>query len=357
MKIENIDTWVLRVPFLRATADFDDAHHELIGVTVHSEGLTGMGYSFITDHAGGTSVKALIDDLLAPSILGRDASQPQRIWDSMEELTHRMGTGINRFAMASIDIALWDLKSKSHGNSLAAELGQLTDDVPVYGSGKAGGRLSVDELVRLSEEYVESGFDAVKIRVGRDPQDDPARIAAVRTALGDGVRIMIDANERLTYPTALSLGRRLAEYDIFWFEEPVLFTDRQSHVELAHHLPMPVVGGEHHCSAAEFVDYVTSRAFSIAQPNVCMVGGITEMIRIMNLAESHGVGFAPHLMTDLNVHLAAATNSTVYVEYFPFLEPYTTNRLEISHGRAAVPTTPGHGIEFTEDAFARYRIA
>lgn len=357
MKIENIDTWILRVPFLRTTADFDGAHHELIGVTVHADGLTGMGYSFITDHAGGTAVKALIDDLLAPRVLGLDSSNPERIWQVMEELTHRMGTGINRFAMASIDIALWDLKAKSNGHSLAAEIGQLVDEVPVYGSGKAGGRLSVEELVELSQEYVDSGFNAVKIRVGRDPQDDPGRISAVRDALGDHVRILIDANERLTFPTALTLGRSLAEYDIFWFEEPVVFTDRQSHLELARHLPMPIVGGEHHCSAAEFVDYVSPRAFSIVQPNVCMVGGVTEMIRIMRLAESHGVGFAPHLMTDLNVHLAAATNSTVYVEYFPFLEPYTTNRLAIVDGRARVPSTPGHGLEFTDEAFEKYRIA
>ncbi|WP_413544209.1 mandelate racemase/muconate lactonizing enzyme family protein [Citricoccus nitrophenolicus] len=357
MKIENIDTWILRVPFLRETADFDDAHHELIGVTVHSEGLTGMGYSFITDHAGGTSVKALLDDLLVPHVLRRDASQPERIWNAMEDLTHRMGTGINRFAMASIDIALWDLKAKSNGHSLAAEIGQVTDDVPVYGSGKAGGRLSVDELVQLSQEYVDSGFHAVKIRVGRDPDEDPARIAAVRSALGDHVKIMIDANERLSYSSALSLGRQLAEHDIFWFEEPVVYTDRRSHVELARHLPMPIVGGEHHCSSAAFLDYVTERAFTMVQPNVCMVGGVTEMVRIMRLAESHGVGFAPHLMTDLNVHLAAATNSTVYVEYFPFLEPYTSNRLEIANGRATVPTAAGHGILFTDETFAKYRIA
>lgn len=357
MKIEKIDTWVLRVPFMRTSADFDGAHHELIGVTIHSEGLTGMGFSFITDTAGGTSVKALLDDLIIPHILGQDALQAERIWSKLEQLTHRMGTGINRFAMASIDIALWDLRAKSHGHSLAREIGQVTDAVPVYGSGKAGNRLSVKELVELSEGYVSAGFDAVKIRVGMTPLEDPRRVAAVREALGDQVGIMVDANERLSFAAALSLGRSLSQYDILWFEEPVVYTDRESHVQLARHLPMPISGGEHHCSAAEFVDYVSSRAFSIVQPNICMVGGVTEMIRIMRLAELHGVGFAPHLMTDLNVHLAAATNSTMYVEYFPFLEPYTSNRLQISGGRASVPEDPGHGIVFTDETFERFQIA
>lgn len=357
LTIEKVDTWLLKVPFLRSTADFDNAHHELIGVTIHAHGMTGMGYSFITDTAGGTSVKALLDDLLVPRLIGRDPLCVEEIWDEMEALTHRMGTGINRFAMASIDIALWDLRSKVNGQSLAKELGQIHSTVPVYGSGKAGNRLSIPELVKLSEDYVEEGFNAVKLRVGLDIEEDPARVAAVREALGDDIGIMIDANERLSYVEALRLGRRLEEYDLLWFEEPVLYTDRQTHVQLSNQLSIPIVGGEHHCSANEFVDYVDSGAFSVVQPNVCMVGGITEMLRIIRFSELKGVGFAPHLMTDLNVHLAAAARNIVYVEYFPWLEPYTSNRLEIVCGRAKVPDTPGHGIEFTDETFERYQIA
>lgn len=357
MSIENVETWILRVPFIRTSADFDGAHHELIGVTIHAEGLTGVGYSFITDTAGGTAVKALLDDLLVPRLIGRSPLEVERIWHEFDALTHRMGTGINRFAMASIDIALWDLKAKLHGHSLAKELGQLTDSVPVYGSGKAGNRLSTDELVSLSAGYVEEGFDAVKIRVGMEPEKDYARVAAVRRELGDDVRIMIDANERLDTPTALSLGHKLTDLDIFWFEEPVHSADLESHAFLSSRLPMTITGGEHHCSAVEFQPYISRRAFGIVQPNVCMVGGITEIMRIVRAAELGGVGFAPHLMTDLNVHIAAATGSTTYVEYFPFLEPYTTNRLRIADGRADVPDTPGHGIEFTEETFERYRTA
>lgn len=357
MKIESIDTWVLRVPFLRTTADVDGAHHDLIGATVHAEGATGMGFSLLTDHAAGGTVKALLDDLIVPHVLGRDALEAERIWHDLEQLTHRMGTGINRFAMASLDIALWDLRAKVHGQSLAREIGQITDQVPVYGSGKAGTRLDIGELAELSADYVASGFDSVKIRVGMEPREDPARIAAVRKAVGDQTNIMIDANERLSLPTALALGRRLADFGITWFEEPLNYQDRQAHVLLSRQLPMPVAGGEHHCSAAEFTDYITSGAFSILQPNVCMVGGITETIRIMRMAEMHGLGFAPHLMTDFNVHLAAATTSTMYVEYFPFLEPYTSNRLTIADGHAQVPDGPGHGMAFTDEAFERYQVA
>ena len=357
MKIISADSWILRVPFIRTSADFEGAHHELIGVTLRTESHSGMGYSFITDTAGGVAVKALLDSLLLPRVIGRDAREVEKIWHEFFLLTHRMGNGITRFAMAAIDIAMWDVKSKSHGNSLAVELGQLSDSVPVYGSGKAGTRLSTDELVELSVGYVEDGFDAVKIRVGLDVGADPSRLKQVRDAVGPDIRIMCDANERLDLPTALYLGEQLADQNIFWFEEPVLSTDIQAHEILSQKLPMPIVGGEHHCSAAEFVPYVRSQAFRILQPNVCMVGGITEIMRIARLAELHGLGFAPHLMSDLNVHISAATTSTTYVEYFPFLEPYTTNRLNVTKGRAEVPTAPGHGIEFTAETFERYQIA
>lgn len=117
---------------------------------------------------------------------------------------------------------------------------------------------------------------------------------------------------------------------------------------------MAITGGEHHCAAEEFVPY-TSSAFQILQPNACMVGGITEIMRIARLAELHGLGFAPHLMTELHVHVAAATTSTSYLEYFPFLEPFITQPLKLDDGRAVVPDTPGHGIRFTPEALERWR--
>jgi hypothetical protein len=196
-----------------------------------------------------------------------------------------------------------------HGNSLARELGQVWDRVPAYGSGKASLLLPVAELVELSAGYVEQGFGAVKVRVGMDPASDVGRVGAVRKALGDDVRIMCDANERLDLPTALWLGRRLADFDVYWFEEPVTSDDVEAHRRLARALPMPIVAGEHLCSSREFVPFVTAAALDVLQPNACMVGGITEVLRVGELAAAHGLGFAPHFMTELHVHVAASSIS------------------------------------------------
>ena len=157
-----------------------------------------------------------------------------------------------------------------------------------------------------------------------------------------------------TAPGSRSSGTRLSESDVYWFEEPINRHDIRAHEILGQRLPMAITGGEHHCAAEEFVPY-TSSAFQILQPNACMVGGITEIMRIARLAELHGLGFAPHLMTELHVHVAAATTSTSYLEYFPFLEPFITQPLKLDDGRAVVPDTPGHGIRFTPEALERWR--
>ncbi|GAB3357893.1 mandelate racemase/muconate lactonizing enzyme family protein [Modestobacter lapidis] len=356
MQIIKTESWILRLPFVRTSRDFNDAHHELIGVTLHTDtGETGTGFAFVTDFGGGVAVKALLDDVLLPRVQGRPVHEAKAIWHELWYITHRLGRGINSFAIAAIDIALWDLRARGNGHSLARELGQVTDRVPAYGSGKGSPLLPVDELVELSAGYVEQGFQAVKVRIGVDPAADIERVRAVRRALGDSVRIMCDANERLDLPTALWLGNRLAEFDIYWFEEPVVSDDVAAHQRLAQALPMPIVGGEHLCSSREFVQFVNAQALDVLQPNICMVGGFTEGLRIGELAAAHGLGFAPHFMSELHIHLAAALKNTTYLEYFPFLDEFIEEPLEHADGHILVPERPGHGIRFTEATWNRYR--
>jgi L-alanine-DL-glutamate epimerase-like enolase superfamily enzyme len=358
MQIRKTESWILRLPFVRTSRDFDDAHHELVGVTLHLDsGEKGTGFAFVTDFGGGTAVKALLDDVLLPRVDGRSVHDTKRIWHEFWTITHRLGRGVNSFAMAAVDIALWDARARLNGHSLARELGQVWDRVPAYGSGKGSPLLDVGEIVELSADYVSQGFDAVKVRVGLDPDADVRRVSALRAELGGDVRIMCDANERLDLPTALWLGRRLADFDIFWFEEPVVSDDIAAHQRLAQALPMPIVGGEHLCSSREFVPFVDARALDVLQPNVCMVGGITEGLRVGELAAAHGLGFAPHFMSELHVHLAAAMKNTTYLEYFPFLDEFVTEPLRVDAGKIVVPDRPGHGIEFQEQTWERYRTA
>lgn len=358
MKIISSETWILRIPFVRESRDFDDAHHELIGVTLHGEnGETGLGFAFTTDNGGGTAVKALLDDLLLPRVIGKSALDTNQIWHDLSALTHRMGRGINSFAIAAIDIALWDLRARSNGHSLARELGQISETVPAYGSGKGSPLLDIRELIELQAGYVEEGFGAVKIRVGQSPEEDVRRVAQLRRALGDDIKIMCDANERLSLPTALWLGERLADSGIYWFEEPVNSDDVAAYARLSQALPIPVVGGEHLCSASEFVNYINAGAFDVLQPNICMVGGVTEIMRIGALASAHGRGFAPHLFSEFHVHIAAALKNTTFVEYFPWIDSYIEEPLTVRNGEIVVPDGPGHGVRFKKSTWDNFQTA
>lgn len=358
MSVKSAESWMLRFPSDRVRAERADEFFELIGVTLHdADGQTGTGWSFTSDHGGGEAVKALLDVLLLQPVIGRDPADVAVIARELRHLTNRLGAGIASLAIAAVDIALWDLHARRLGWSLARALGQVRDRVPAYGSGKASPTLPLDDLVALSAGYAADGFRAVKLRVGREPEQDVARVRAVRRALGDDVRIMLDANERLDLPTALWLGRRLAEFDIHWFEEPLPTPDLPALQRLRAALPIPIALGEHIFSRQGFAPYLHAGAVEVLQPDACLVGGLTEAMQVGAMADAHGLAIAPHFMTELHIHLAAALPRAVYVEYYPFMDDLLEEGLATQDGAVLVPTGPGHGVRFTRDARARYRVA
>jgi L-talarate/galactarate dehydratase len=358
MTIARAESWMLRFPSDRVRAERADEQFELIGVTVHdSGGEQGTGWTFTSDHGGGEAVKALLDVLLLPRVIGREALEVEVLNDELFHLTHRLGHGIASMAIAAIDIALWDLRARQMGVSLARALGRVHERVPAYGSGKASPTLPLDELVSLSAGYVDEGFTAVKIRVGREPDRDGERVRAVRQAIGEAPRILCDANERLALPTALWLGKALADQGVYWFEEPILSQDLEGYRRLRAALPMAIAMGEHVHSRRDFVPYIQARAIDVVQPDMCFVGGVTEAMRIGRIADSFGLAFAPHFMTVLHIHVAAALPRATYVEYYPFMDDLLVEGLALEKGELVVPDRPGHGVAFTEAACSRYRVA
>ena len=357
MPIRTTESWMLRFASNRLAAERDDERFELIGATLtDADGTQGTGWTFTSDHGGGESIKALLD-LLLPRIAGREADEVEAINDWLFHLTHRLGHGIASMAISAIDIALWDLRARQRGVSLARLLGQVRDRVPCYGSGKASPTLPLDELVATSASYIQNGFRAVKIRIGREPEHDLDRVKAVRTAIGGDARILCDANERLDLPTALWLGRKLADLDIHWLEEPLLSQDIEGYQRLRTALPMAIAMGEHVHARRDFIPYIRAGAADVLQPDMCLVGGITETMRIGRIADSFGLALAPHFMTPLHVHITAALPRATYLEYYPFMDHLLTGTLTVKDGMLLVPDAPGHGVTFTEEAWERYRVA
>ena len=357
MKITDVESWMLVIPQNAEHRDFDDAKMELIGTTVMLDtGHQGIGYTWTVDFGGGEAIKALIDHVMIPRVIGRSAHEHKSIWKDLWWATNRMGSGVPNMAIAAIDIAIWDAMSRANDLPLAAMIGQVRDRVPTYSSGRASPNLTVEELVATAVDSVANGFDAVKLRVGKDPHLDIERLEAVREAVGPSVRLMCDANQRMDLATAQWLGQRMSPFDVFWYEEPVGHEQVQAHHHLRTVLPMSIAVGEHLFSLWDFVRYVEADAAGIFQPDVCMVGGVTEWLRIAELGLAHGIPIAPHFVPELHIHLAAATQNTIYVESFPMLDELITHQLEIENGQMLVPERPGHGLEFHDWVWERYKV-
>jgi L-alanine-DL-glutamate epimerase-like enolase superfamily enzyme len=357
VRITSVESWMLRFPYNRYAGDALHRQVELVGVYIRTENVRGMGYTY-TLTGGGESIKALLDFLLIPRVVGRSLDEIETIWRDLWWLTHRLGKGVSMLAIAALDIALWDARARLEEKPLHRLLGTFHTRLPVYGSGRASPDLSLDELLRATADYMEQGFRAVKIRIGQSgPEEDLRRLRAVRKLVGDDVRLMVDANETLTLSQALWYGRRLEELDVFWFEEPLLSEDIDGHAQLQAHLDLPIAVGEHLLSRYEFQEYIKRGAATIFQPDAAICGGVTEWLKIARLADAASRPIAPHFLTELHVVLAATAPNTIYVEYFPFMDEFWQDSLEVRDGCVIVPERPGHGLSFVPEMFERYRVA
>lgn len=268
------------------------------------------------------------------------------------------GRGLAALAIAAVDIALWDLTAKSRGEPLYRALGATRNQVSAYGSGRASISLELPELLRAVRSYVDEGFTAVKVRVGRpSPEDDLRRLQTVRREFGPDLRLMTDANESLSLSTALWLAPRLVDLSVAWLEEPLPAEDIAGHVELAQRTSLPVSVGEHLFSRRQFGEYLDRRAAAIMQPDAVIVGGITEWLQVAHACEVLDRPIVPHFLTELHVHLAAAIPSCRYVEFYPFLETVLTDRLVARDGVVTASDRPGHGLTLRPDALEQYRLA
>lgn len=358
MKIMTAEADLLRVPLGAGRGGSGATELELIVVHLHLENEeVGVGFTYSLNGGGG-SILSLIEDLIFPRAKDLDMMYWDRVWDELWAMTHRLGSGISSLAIAAVDIAVWDARAKTHDLPLYQLLGARRHEIPVYGSGRSIHSMSVEQLIEGAQQYVNEGYHAIKLRVGaKAPEEDVSRVAAVRRAVGEEVRIMVDCNERLDYPTALWLGKRLEEYGIYWMEEPLPSQFVDGYRQLAQNLAVPIAAGEHLHNQYEFADYVRQGAASILMPDAPIVGGITEWMRIASTAEAFGVSVSPHFLPELHIHCALATPNCVAVEHFPLIDDVLTESLVPEDGQMKPFDRRGHGIVFDPDKVDRFRIS
>jgi L-alanine-DL-glutamate epimerase-like enolase superfamily enzyme len=356
--IERIETAYYRLPL----HGVGDAGHgaidseEVITVRLHADGLVGHGYAY-TIGRGGRAVQAVIEHDLAPLVVGRDADDVEALWELMWGRLLYVGRGgLASFAIAAVDIALWDLRGLRTGQPLYALLGGSPRTLPAYGSGVDLPK-PLDELLRQVEGFLLRGFRGVKVKVGRpNPHEDKERVAAVRGLIGDRTDLMVDASMAWSADEALARGRLLQEYGLRWFEEPTIPEDVAGHARLARELRVPIAVGESLHSPHEFARYVAEQAVGVVQIDPVTNGGISASMKALALADAAGLETSSHYTDELSAHLLCASNNPVYLEKHTFaLDPYLEAPQQVQDGHVRPTEVPGTGLRFDEGALAPYR--
>jgi L-alanine-DL-glutamate epimerase-like enolase superfamily enzyme len=360
MRIERVETVYYRLP-LEAMGDAghgDIDTEELITLNLHAGGLMGHGYSY-TIGRGGRAVRSLIDDDIVPMILGQDATDIQALWDLMWQRLLYVGRGgLASFAIAAVDVALWDLRGVREDKPLYALLGAEPREIPAYGSGVDLPK-PLDGLLAQTESFMERGLPGVKVKIGRkDSREDEERVEAVRNLITDHIDLMVDANMAWGADEALERGKRLEQYRLYWYEEPTIPEDVAGHARISHTLDVPVAVGESLHSPHEFRRYVDEEAASVLQIDPITNGGITASVQALKMANEAGLSTSSHYTDELSAHLLCASKNPVYLEKHAFaLDPYLEEPQVVTNGRVRPAETPGIGLRFDAEALAPYLVS
>ena len=308
-----------------------------------ADGLEGLGFSY-SKRAGGPALFAHAKQI-APLLVGEDALDTGRIWEKLLWAAASVGRqGVAVQSLAAFDVALHDRKAKLAGISLAKLLGSHRDAVRCYDTTVGFLSAKLETVIAASERSLARGMGGIKLKVGGEPREDVARVAALRKALGGDVAIMVDANQAWDRAAAKRIGRRLEEYDLTWIEEPLDAYDIKGHAALRDALDTPIATGEMLSSATDLRRLLEADAVDVIQPDAVRIGGITPYRRVSDLADELGVTVAPHFATQLHVHLAACQPREGWVEWFDWLDPLFEERLTLRDGRVVVPDRPGLGL-------------
>jgi L-alanine-DL-glutamate epimerase-like enolase superfamily enzyme len=306
-----------------------------------SDGFAGHATISFGRLAGAPGVLAqLINDELAPAVVGQDPFMIRVIRDRLWAVTDYHGTtGLALMGIAGIDIAVWDLVGHAVGQPVWRLLGGSRDRVPAYAM-VGWLNYDVDALKRICERAIEQGFRGVKIKVGAPTlEEDVARIEAVRASIGPGKLMMVDANQVFGVAEALRRGKVYEELGCYWLEEPLRADDVDGLAELAGSLTIPVASGENNFGKRQFRALLERRAVDVIQPDLRRAGGVTECLEIGLMADAFNVPYASH-GGGVHLHVLAALPNTLFMESGLFADGAPNPLVD---GCYPLPESPGFG--------------
>jgi L-alanine-DL-glutamate epimerase-like enolase superfamily enzyme len=362
--ITSVETYALAVPLSTPIADSTASLRSWIVpvVEIHTaDGRVGTGISGV--HSAPELLCDVIDRYYSPALLGGGSEDILGTWKRLYWLpTHWLGrAGVVHMALAMVDIAMWDLAAQRAEVPLWRLLGGSADAVETYNTDGGWLNYSVDTLVRDLASLVDRGWRRVKVKVGKpDWRDDAHRVRAVRNALGDGITLMCDANQRWDISTALRILPVLEETGMDWIEEPIHADDLEGHKRLQQASKVDIAAGESLYSYHHFASFIAADAIRVVQADVTRVGGVTEWLQVANHAAARGLRIAPHAgdMMQVHQHLVATTLSETppLIEFIPWTQDAFQQRSEVREGYLERPQHPGASTAIAVDARRSWQI-
>ena len=380
MKIKDVRAYVLESKLTEQQAFYWAQDHvtkrvAMLVEVLTDEGVTGLGEAFCFSPM---AAKAVVDHSFRDRILGEDPLDTNRLWDLLYTRTRMEGQkGVVIQALSALDIALWDIKGKYFNVPIAVLLGGCyRDRVETYPTGLYR-RNVPDQTQALIDEalgYLKQGYTVMKLKIGFGLRDDLEKIRAIRKAIGPETRLMLDANCAYNASEAVWLANRVEDCDIYWLEEPIPPEDIQGHLEIKQKTDIMLAAGESEFTRYGFRDLISRRAVDIIQPDLCAIGGFSEMQKILALASTWNIRCIPHVWGS-GVGLAANLQLQAALPHFPtsllpvpsiieydrspnpLREELVEGGFDMQGTVMTIPRGPGLGVEVNLKAIEKFKVA
>jgi len=360
LSIISIKTYIYKIPTDSPESDGTIKWNEttLVLVVISAHNQTGIGFSY-----GHEAMSLVIQNSFAPLLKNGNPMDIPLLWEKMVAASRNIGSrGIAANAIAAVDIALWDLKAKILRVPLCTLWGQARESIPIYGSG--GFTSYTDkQLTQQFEDWKKKGIKKFKMKIGRDPDKDVQRVEHARKVIGPSNELFVDANGAYTCKQALEFAQRFKEFDVSWFEEPVIADDLNGLHLMRNRAPagMNIAAGEYSYEIFYFRRMLEAGAVDVLQADATRCCGFTGFFQACQLSRAFNIPLSSHTAPSLHVHPCVTELPVCHLEYF-----YDHARIEhlffegcpVLKNGALYPHLDrfGHGLELKEKASKKYLV-
>ncbi|NEU31392.1 mandelate racemase/muconate lactonizing enzyme family protein [bacterium LRH843] len=381
MKIIDVKTHILSTeleqPFAFSQGWVDRRVAMIVEIKT-DEGITGWGESINHGLQPPELSASVVEHALKPIILGKSPFDVEVLWETMYNSTRPFGQkGVVLYAISAIDIALWDIIGKAFKKPVHQLLGgAFRKEIEAYATGfyrTKNGNYPQD-VVEEALRHKENGYKGMKLKTGFGIKEDIEDMVAVREAVGEDIKLMMDANCAYNVPAARRIIKELEHIKVHWFEEPISPEDIDGYCELKNLSSMYIAAGENEASKIGFRDWISRKAVDVLQPDLGSAGGFTECKKIAALAQAWQMTLIPHVW-GTGIGLAAAVQFIAtlppqplslhpiepMLEYdqssHPFRQELINGALNLNRqGMVEVSDLPGIGVEIDQTVIEKYKV-